>query len=229
MVSVVKIRCVNQGTALKAICLANQLILSDFLSILSILALLFVMRKSAAFILLSCFGVYHLGYFAVQFLMPMAIHQHWEKQIWENEDSDLTGRLVRVPFPMPYGQDQEEFQPVNFPIEIEGKLVRVIKQRYYDDHLEVIVVHDELQTNLKEQVKNWLFALGADSGDAEAPPLQKLLLKSFAKNFVSYTLELEFGPSRSEIPVGHSTPFLLGMPTGIKDIFLPPPRQSLLS
>lgn len=187
------------------------------------------MRKSAAFILLSCFAIYHLGYFAVQFLMPMAIHQHWEKQVWDDQDSGLTGRLVRVPFPMPYGQDQEEFQPVNFPIKIDGKMVRVIKQRYFDDHLEVIVVHDELQTNLNAQVKNWLFALGADSGDGEGPPLQKVILKSFAKNFVPYTLELEFASIRSEIPVGHSTHFLFDMPVGIRDICLPPPQQSILS
>ena len=130
---------------------------------------------------------------------------------------------------MPYGQDQEEFQTVNFPIEIDGKMVRVIKQRYFDDHLEVIVVHDELQTNLNEQVNNWLTALGADSGDSETPPLQKLLLKSFAKNFVSYRLELEFEAGPSESPAGYSTHFLFAIPTGIKDICLPPPRHSLLS
>ncbi len=187
------------------------------------------MRKSAAIILLTCFGLYHLGFFAVQFLMPMAIHQHWDNQIWEDEEALLEGKLIRIPFSMPYGQNQENFQHVNFPMEIEGKVNRVIKQRYFEDYLEVIVVVDELQMKLDEQVKLWIFSLGSDQGDFDGPPLQKVLLKSFVKDFVPNAIDLTFSPNLTGILIRQSFPFLFSIPQGIKDIILLPPREIHLS
>ncbi len=187
------------------------------------------MRKSAAFLLLSCFGIYHLGYFVVQFLMPLAIHHHWENQVWESHESSLSGRLVRVPFTKPYGQNQEDFQPANFAMEIDGKMSRVIGQRYFEDHLEVLVVQDELRTKLDEQVKLWIFSLGSDPGGFDGPPLQKLLLKSFLKDFLPQPSGWELVDPLQKIAIDHSTPFLFDIPSGIKDIFLTPPRAIRLS
>jgi hypothetical protein len=187
------------------------------------------MRKTAAHLLLFCFGVYHFGYFAVQFLMPMAIHHHWQSQIWEYEASALGEKLVRIPFPMPYGQDHQDFQPVNFAMEIDGQTSRVIKQRYFDEHLEVIVVEDKLQTNLQHQVKNWLLSFAADAPDSQQPPLQQVLSQSFAKNFIPYEFEMKLEPSPWEIPLRHTSHLLVAIAIGIHDIFLPPPRQFHLS
>ena len=139
------------------------------------------MRKSAAIFLLTCFGLYHLGFFAVQFLMPMAIHQHWENQIWENDEDFLEGKLIRIPFAMPYGQ------------------------------------------NL------WIVSLASDQGDFEGPPLQKVLLKSFVKDFVLRIHDFSFAPKLSEILIRHSSPFLITIPMGIKDIILLPPQGLQLS
>ena len=183
------------------------------------------MRKTAAHLLLTCFGMYHLGFFAVQFLMPIAIHHHWESQLWENEDSILEGRLVRVPFSLPYGQNQENFQPANFSMEIDGKTSRVIKQRYFDEHLEVIVVDDQLQMNLDEQVGLWISSVSSNQGDFEGPPLQKVLLRSFVKDFVSNSHFTAFSGNVSENTIDHSSSFLLSIPQGTRNIFLPPPRQ----
>jgi hypothetical protein len=183
------------------------------------------MRKTAAYLLLTCFGVYHLGFFAVQFLMPIAIHHHWEKQVWDDQNPFLSGKLVRVPFSMPYGQDQEHFQAVNFSMEIEGKTKRVIKQRYFDDHLEVVVVEDQLQTKFDEQVELWLFSIGVDQGDIEGSPLQNVLLKSFVKNFVLNSTDWRASVAFSEISVNHSSPFLLIVPKGTKDVIPLPPEQ----
>jgi hypothetical protein len=184
------------------------------------------MKKIAAPLLLVCFGIYHFGFFAVQFLMPLAIHQHWESRIWDDEAFSLGGRLVKIPFSMPYGQDQEDFQSVNFTLEIEGQTSRVIKQRYFDEHLEVIVVDDKLQTNLQEQVKNWLFSLSAEAGDSDSTPLPQTLAQSFAKNFIPYMLEWSFAPDQLPSPLKHLSHFQVGIQTGIKDIQLPPPKRT---
>ncbi len=187
------------------------------------------MRKSAAIILLTCFGLYQLGFFGVQFLMPLAIHQHWDNQIWDNEAGLLEGKLIRIPFSMPYGQNQENFQSVNFPMEIEGKVNRVIKQRYFEDHLEIVVVEDDFQTKLDEQVKLWIFSLASDQGGFDGPPLQKVLLKSFVKDFVAHAHDFSFSPNLSGILIRHSFPSLFNIPLGIKDIILLPPREIHLS
>nr|WP_287935609.1 hypothetical protein [Algoriphagus sp.] len=187
------------------------------------------MRKSAAIILLSCFGLYQFGFFAVQFLMPLAIHQQWNNQIWDMNEDFLEGKLIRIPFSIPYGQNQENFQSVNFSMEIEGKMNRVIKQRYFEDHLEVVVVEDELQSKLDEQVKLWIFSLSTDQGDFDGPPLQKVLLKSFVKDFIPQALGFSFSPNLTGIQIRHSFPFLFSIPLGTKDIILLPPQQIQLS
>lgn len=186
------------------------------------------MRKSAAVVLLACFGIYHLGYFVVQFLMPLAIQRHWEEQIWADDESALEGRLVRVPFSMPYGQNQENFQTVNFPMEIDGKTHRVIKQRYFDDHLEVIVVQDDLHMKFEEQVRLWISSLGSDKEGFEGTPLQKILLKSFVKDFVPNSLDWSISTGFSEIPLTYPSKFSASVPTGTADIVLPPPRHNSL-
>jgi hypothetical protein len=187
------------------------------------------MRKSAAILLLSCFGLYQFGFFAMQFLMPLAIHQQWNNQIWENEEDFLEGKLIRIPFSMPYGQNQENFQSVNFSMEIEGKVNRVIKQRYFEDHLEVVVVEDKLQSKLDEQVILWIFSLSPEQGDFDGPPLQKVLLKSFVKDFVPRVHDFSFAPKLTAILIRHSSPFLVSIPKGVKDIILLPPRGIQIS
>ena len=187
------------------------------------------MRQSAAYLLLLCFGIYHLGHLAVQLAMPFAIHQHWEKRIWADESALPAERLHKIPFPMPYGQDQEEFQAVNFSMEIAGKMTRVIRQRYFDEHLEVVIVPDQLQASLDEQLEVWLSSLSTDQGDFQGSPMQKLLLKSFAKDFMPRISPLGL---RSRIPlenIQEFPPFFVAIPDGIGQISLPPPRPTSFS
>ncbi|OOG72292.1 hypothetical protein [Algoriphagus sp. A40] len=187
------------------------------------------MRKSAAFFLLTCFGLYHLGFFALQVLMPLAIHQHWENKIWEMDPQTLGGKLLKIPFPMPYGQNQENFQPVNFMMKVDGKISRVIQQRYFEDHLEVIVVEDELHTNFEDQIKRWISTLGTDPGDFDGPPLQKLLLKSFVKDYVLHSLIVTFSKSPEVRVISPFSPYSFYVPKGFKSRFLDPPRVIFLT
>ncbi len=187
------------------------------------------MRKSAAFFLLFCFAVYHLGYLVVQLLMPLAIHQHWERQIWEAKEALPSERLVKIPFPMPYGQDQEDFQSVNFSMEIDGKMTRVIKQRYFDEHLEVVIVPDQLQATFDQQLQLWISSIGSEQGDFQGSPMQKLLLKTFVKDFLSQPSDWQFS-RQAELELAYNfLPFLATIPDGCEDVSLPPPRKTPLS
>lgn len=141
------------------------------------------MQKFYAILLLFCFSLHQLGYLAANYLIPKWIDAHWEQQIW-NSDLGQEGELIRIPFPMPYGQDQEDFQPVNLSMEIDGEWKRVIRQRYFQDHLEVIVITDSLEEKWSSQFQKWISTYQMDSNQDEIPPLEKLLLKSFSKNFI---------------------------------------------
>ncbi|WP_268035201.1 hypothetical protein [Algoriphagus sp. PAP.12] len=143
------------------------------------------MKQALSIFLLSCFTFYQFGYFVVLVCMPRIIDKHWEERIWNQGISLSEGELVKIPFAMPYGQNQEEFTSVNHSIQIDGTWKRVIKQRYYDDHLEVITVPDRLESNLETQLKTLGSTFNPDSDTNDIPPLQKLILKSFNKNFTS--------------------------------------------
>lgn len=143
------------------------------------------MKQALSIFLLSCFAFYQFGYFVVLVCIPRIIDQQWEGRIWDQGISLSEGELVKIPFAMPYGQNQEEFTSVNHSIQIDGAWKRVIKQRYFDDHLEVITVPDRLESNLEAQLKTWASSFNPDTDAEDIPPLQKLILKSFHKNFTS--------------------------------------------
>lgn len=183
------------------------------------------MKKLSAFFLLSTLMAYHFGFLAVSFLMPKIIHQHWESQIWNLSHETSSGELIRIPFSLPYGQNQENFQAVNLSMEIDGKWKRVIRQRYFDEHLEVIAVPDQLEQKLNRGIHTWMTSFAPDQENQDIPPAQKLLLKSFLKHFIPQNFSLAFATE--------TLPFLASKPLLFQDqllfrafeVPLPPPRD----
>jgi hypothetical protein len=187
------------------------------------------MRKFTAYFLLIIFTIYHLGYLVVQLLMPVVIHHHWERQIWGCQEALPTERLIKIPFLMPYGQDQQDFQAVNFSIEIDGAMVRVTKQRYFGEHLEVMVVPDQLQANFDEQLQFWVASMGADQGGFQGSPIQKLLLKAFLKDFTPQSSDWRLTLASVPIQAICFPPLFVSIPDENEEVILPPPQDLQLA
>lgn len=143
-----------------------------------------MIRPFLSFLLLACFLLYQFGYLLLCFWMPKAIQTHWEEQIWSEKLETTSKVYISIPFAKPYGQDQQEYQVANFPIEWNGKSHRVLYQQYRNDSLHLIAVSDEMQERFLTQLNTWINSVNSKDIQDELPPLQKLLLKSFIKDYI---------------------------------------------
>lgn len=71
---------------------------------------------------------------------------------------------IAVPFSLPYGHDQDEYQRVDGEFEYEGNVYRLVKQKYFRDTLYIECVKDARSTDVKDAVKD---LVATNAGDDE--------------------------------------------------------------
>jgi len=134
--------------------------------------------------------MYHFGYYAFYFSYDQHLESKWEDMIYSGGGSiEGSERLIEVPLSMPYMANQEQFQTTNTRYEQDGQYFRVIKQRYQNDTLQLIVLADTERGVLNSAVKKWISLVTED----ELPQDQNTNVdaKFFAKDYlqpVSFSL-----------------------------------------
>lgn len=100
--------------------------------------------------------------------------------------------------------NQEEFQTTNLSMEVEGEFLRVVKQRYQNDTLQIVYLRDHKQQKLENQVEDWIKSIVDDSPKNNQDRSQ-LFAKFFPKDFMgnefftlkTWTLNLPIGTIKS--------------------------------
>jgi hypothetical protein len=149
------------------------------------------LKKFSSILLLSCFAIYHFGYYAFYISFDTHIESKWEDEVYEIEFGELEERIMEVPLTVPYMSFQEDFQVTNTRFEKDGKYYRAIKQRYTNDTLQIVYVPDTARKVLDNTIQKWISSLTDD----ELPQDQgsKSLLKNFVKDYIQ-TVDLLFTP-----------------------------------
>ena len=83
--------------------------------------------------------------------------------------------------------NQEYFQTTNLSMEVEGQYLRVVKQRYQNDTLQIIYVKDYEQQKLENQVTNWIKSI-SDTSSTNKTEKNQLFGKFFPKDFMGNEL-----------------------------------------
>lgn len=140
------------------------------------------LKNFISIFLLVCFAIYHFGYYAFYFSYDQHLENTWKEIIFSENSLEAEEKLIEVPLSMPYMANQEEFHPTNTPYENDGKYYRIIKQRYQNDTLQLIVMPDAGRRVLDNTVKKWVSLLVGD----EFPQDQKnsITLKFFVKDYL---------------------------------------------
>ncbi|AMQ55708.1 hypothetical protein [Algoriphagus sanaruensis] len=172
--------------------------------------------------------IYHLGFIALSYLMPRIIDHYWEEKIWSEDLNFSEVRLIRKPLTMPYGRNQENFSPANISIEIDGTWNRVIGQRFFEDHFEVIILPDEIQNSFAQELHEWMSSFFSEGRGKDIPTSQKLLIKSIFKNYLQDIFFLEFqNPVRIRIEhILHESKSFYS--DKVLEILTPPPLDFLI-
>ncbi|MBW3467617.1 hypothetical protein [Arthrospiribacter ruber] len=149
------------------------------------------MRRSIAIFLLCCFALYHFGYYVAYFSFNLQIEKNWIEKIYAENLEQGEERLLEIPMSLPYMADEEDFRTTNTQFEKDGKIYRAVKQRYFQDTLQIIYVPDSAKSALDHTIKQWISSLVQDEmPDGKS---NSLLSKTFIKDYVQPDNPLEFG------------------------------------
>tara|TARA_R110002020_G_scaffold441257_1_gene652001 strand:- start:988 stop:1476 length:489 start_codon:yes stop_codon:yes gene_type:complete len=156
------------------------------------------------------------------FAFQHQLNRVWDQRIWEETYNESNTELMEIPLSIPYMANQEDFQTTNLSMEIEGQFLRVIKQRYQNDTLQVIYIKDPKQQKLEKQVSDWIKTI-TDHSQNNNENRTLLFGKFFPKDFMPNEL--------SNIKIVELKSGLIKIGTGqneYTDIFLsiksPPPQ-----
>ncbi|WP_291780221.1 hypothetical protein [Cecembia sp.] len=154
------------------------------------------MRKLSAILLLSCFALYHFGYYVAYFSFHIQIEKNWVEKIYSEQKEGWEERMLEIPMSIPYMADEEEFRTTNTRFEKNGQHYRAIKQRYVKDTLQVVYVPDTAKRNLDLTIKHWISALVQD----ELPDSgnNSILSKIFVKDYTQPKNDICFNHPVSE-------------------------------
>ena len=141
------------------------------------------MRKNYSIFLLGCFCLYYFGHLIYFFALQHRLDKEWETSIWEESYDHTATELLKIPLSLPYMANQEHFQTTNLSMEIGGQNLRVIKQRYQNDTLQIVYLKDLNQQKLKNEVADWIKII---TNESQESPVNKnqFFAKFFPKDFI---------------------------------------------
>ncbi len=98
------------------------------------------------------------------------------------DDSDT--EMMEIPLSLPYMANQESFQTTNLAMEVDGKFLRVVKQRYQNDTLQLVYIIDHQQQQLENQVTDWIRSI-SDQSPQNKKERNQLFAKLFPRDFMA--------------------------------------------
>ena len=110
---------------------------------------------------------YHFGYQAAYFSRHFQNEKNWSDRIYGSEELHLQAEVLEIPLTMPYMPDQDGFSETNSTFERDGKLFRIIKQRYHQDTLQIVFVPDFEKQDIRRLLSSWM-----ESSDQPSIPTQ---------------------------------------------------------
>lgn len=152
------------------------------------------MRKILSIFLLSCFCLYYFGYIFYFFAFQHQLNRVWDQHIWEETYDVSSTEMIEIPLSIPYMANQEDFQTTNLSMEIEGQFLRVVKQRYQNDTLQIVYLKDHQKQKLDEQVSDWIKSItdnSQNSSQERSLIFAKILPKDFMANEIASLAFLE--------------------------------------
>ena len=101
---------------------------------------------------------YHFGYQMAYFSLHYQNEKSWSDKIYGNLVLGQTPEVLDIPISMPYMPDQSGFSESNSTFEKDGRVYRVIQQRYHQDTLQIVYVPDSGKESLKNLLADWFQA-----------------------------------------------------------------------
>lgn len=142
------------------------------------------MKRSVSILLVAILVLNVLGYYGV---FVGILYQN-DRAMTKALDADLYNSsqavTIKVPVTVAYMPDQAEFQRVDGKFEHQGKLYRMVKQRYAQDTLTVICVEDKERQKINQELAGYVKTFTDNAGNH---PSNSKLNINFLKDYLPTT------------------------------------------
>ena len=177
------------------------------------------MKRFFAVYLLLLFLVYNAGYYVFYLSVNAQYEDSWRQKVELNDINPDIILTKSIPITLAYQADQENFQPVLESFEMDGKVYRILQQRYAKDTLHIVYINDQTGKQIKNSLRDWISTL------TEKPSSSKnaTFWDCFEKNYISNSLDFSLMRKAEIVKVYRiltsskiSSPFI--------DTLTPPPK-----
>ncbi|SHN27169.1 hypothetical protein SAMN04488057_11584 [Cyclobacterium lianum] len=146
------------------------------------------MRAFLSILLLSCFLVYHFGFYVFHRVYQFKIEQDWAERVYQEDFPNK--KILKIPMKLPYAFEEEGFQLTNIPFSKEGKAYRAIQKRFKDDTFELVYVPDMAKIKLEIKTRNWVLSLIPENrSDSQN---DQIISQATVKDYIKPNFQFEF-------------------------------------
>lgn len=146
------------------------------------------MKNFLGICLLLLFLIYNAGYYVFYLTCNTQYENSWREKV-EYNDLDQSMLITKsIPITFAYQADQENFIPVLKSFEMNGKVYRVLQQRYSKDTLHIVYINDQKGKLMKKSLRDWIETLTQKPTSNKSNTVWSSLEKNYMPNYLDFIL-----------------------------------------
>jgi hypothetical protein len=131
-----------------------------------------------------------MGYYGVFLGIQYKNDRDMTLRLDSDDYSDSETVTIKIPISIPYASDSEEFERVDGRFEHQGEFYRLVKQRFSQDTLYVVVVNDKENKKIDEAMASFVKTFTDKPVDSHS---NSKIVISFIKDYIPHTFEVTRG------------------------------------
>jgi len=174
---------------------------------------------SIAFVVIILFNT--VGYYGVFLGLQFKNDLTMSKALAEDIYDEANSITVKVPVSIPYMPDQSDFERVEGKIEHNGRLYRMVKQRYAKDTLTIVCIKDIEHHRINVAHSDFVKTVTDKAPDSK--PASKATI-SIIKDFLPTSIDINSITAGWAVNVSHNSRYQNIIPHFLASIVHPPER-----
>ncbi len=151
------------------------------------------MKRFFSIFLLLLFLVYSAGYYLFYITVNMQYDNSWKEKVEYNNLNQGEIITKSIPITFVYQPDQQDFLPVLKSFEMNGKVYRVLQQRYAKDTLHIVYINDQVGKQMKNSLRDWISTLTQKPTSDKTSTVWESFEKNYMPNCFDFTLIAKAG------------------------------------
>ena len=146
------------------------------------------MNNFLSIVFLLLILLYNAGYYIFYLTVNEQHENLWKARVENNRLDPQMIQTRSIPITFAYQADQEEYQPVLEVFEMDGKVYRILQQRYAKDTLHIVYVNDQRDKHLKNSLRDWVNTLTQKPTSSKSSSVWEGFEKNYITNQLDFTI-----------------------------------------